>query len=169
LASKLCGWDIEIMTQEELEKQIEKAVAGFGAITGVTEELANRLVGEGYLSYDDLSVIEPTDLQEMGGLSEDEVDSIVEQAEVLAEQAERMAKENPPAQSEKKLFSGRYDQPASNEPAAKPVVAESSEAASSEAASLEAAAEHSATEPAAEAEVEAATGETVSPDDAGQG
>ncbi len=164
LASKLCGWDIEIMTQEELEKQIEKAVAGFGAITGVTEELANRLVGEGYLSYDDLSVIEPTDLQEMGGLSEDEVDSIVEQAEVLAEQAERMAKENPPAQSEKKLFSGRYDQPASSEPAAKPVVAESSEAASSEAA-----AEHSATEPAAEAEVEAATGETVSPDDAGQG
>jgi hypothetical protein len=115
LASKLRGWDIEIMTEDELEKQIEKAVAGFSAIKGVTEDLANRLVGEGYLSYDDLSVIEPTDLQEMGSLSEEEVEHIVEQAEVLAEQAERLAKENPQAQPEKKLFSGRFDQPAAPE------------------------------------------------------
>jgi transcription termination/antitermination protein NusA len=88
LASKLCGWDIEIMTQEELEKQIEKAVRGFSVIPGVTEELANVLVGEGYLSYDDLSVIEPDDLQTMGGLTAEQVATIVEQAELLAEQAE---------------------------------------------------------------------------------
>ena len=31
LASKLCGWDIEIMTREELDEQIERAVAGFSA------------------------------------------------------------------------------------------------------------------------------------------
>ena len=59
LASKLCGWDIEIMTQEELEQQIESAVGGFSSIEGVDTDLANLLVGEGYLSYDDLSVIEP--------------------------------------------------------------------------------------------------------------
>ncbi len=88
LASKLCGWDIELMTQEELEKQIEKAVGGFSAIPGVTEELANMLVGEGYLSYDDLSVIEPDDLQEMGGLTEAQVQVIVDRAEELAEEAE---------------------------------------------------------------------------------
>ncbi|MGC3968135.1 MAG: hypothetical protein QM775_12430 [Pirellulales bacterium] len=28
LASKLCGWDIEIMTREELDEQIERAVGG---------------------------------------------------------------------------------------------------------------------------------------------
>ncbi len=28
LASKLCGWDIEIMTREELEEQLNQAVAG---------------------------------------------------------------------------------------------------------------------------------------------
>jgi N utilization substance protein A len=93
LASKLCGWDIEIMTQDELEKQIEKAVAGFSAISGVNEELANRLVENGYLSYDDLSVIEPEDLAEMGGLTDDQVNTIVEQAEVLAEQAEQTKRE----------------------------------------------------------------------------
>jgi N utilization substance protein A len=80
------------MTQEELEKQIEKAVAGFSSIPGVTEEVANMLVGEGYLSYDDLSVIEPDDLQEMGGLTEDQVQAIVDRAEELAEEAEHAGK-----------------------------------------------------------------------------
>ncbi len=93
LASKLCGWDIEIMTQEELEEQIDRAVRGFSQIEGVDEELANRLVGEGYLSYDDLSVIEPDDLMEMGGLSEEQVESIVIQAEEKAMEAEAIAQE----------------------------------------------------------------------------
>jgi N utilization substance protein A len=91
LASKLCGWDIEIMTNEELEQQIERAVAGFMQIEGMTEELAQRLVEQGYLSYDDLSVIEPDDLAEMGGITEEQVNAIVEQAETLAEQAEKAA------------------------------------------------------------------------------
>ncbi len=93
LASKLCGWDVEIMTQEELEKQIECAVAGFSTIPDVNEELANKLVGEGYLSYDDLSVIEPDDLIEMSGLSGDQVEEIVLHAEEKAAEAERMVQE----------------------------------------------------------------------------
>jgi N utilization substance protein A len=93
LASKLVGWDIEIMTQEELEKQIEKAVAGFCQIEGITEDLANQLVGEGYLSYDDLSVIEPEDLMAMGELTEEQVDNIVTTAEEFAEAAENSATE----------------------------------------------------------------------------
>jgi transcription termination/antitermination protein NusA len=91
LASKLCGWDIEIMTNEELEQQIERAVAGFMQIDGMNEELAQRLVEQGYLSYDDLSVIEPDAFMEMGSLTEEQVDTIVQQAEVLAEQAEKAA------------------------------------------------------------------------------
>lgn len=105
LASKLCGWDIEIMTQEELEKQIERAVAGFSRITGVTEDLANQLVGEGYLSYDDLSVIEPEDLMAMADLSSEQVDQIVEQAEILAEEAEIAAAEAKHAAQQSELRS----------------------------------------------------------------
>lgn len=88
LASKLCTWDIEIMTQAELEQQIDRAVQGFLKLEGVDEDLANRLVGEGYLSYDDLSVIEPPDLMTMGNLTEEQVDAIVDQADVLAQEAE---------------------------------------------------------------------------------
>ncbi len=93
LGSKLCGWDIEIMTQTELESQIDRAVRGFCEIDGVDEDLANRLVGEGYLSYDDLEVIEPSNLMEMGDLTEEDVDRIVEQAEVRAAEAEKRSVE----------------------------------------------------------------------------
>jgi transcription termination/antitermination protein NusA len=93
LASKLCGWDIEIMTREELDEQIEQAVAGYSSIEGVEPELAERLVGEGFLSYDDLSVMEPDALMEMGGLSAEQVDHIVKQAELKATEAERAAAE----------------------------------------------------------------------------
>ncbi len=91
LASKLCGWDIEIMTQEELEDQAVRAMEHFGLIEGVTEELADKLVGEGYLSYDDLSVIEPEELMALGNLTEEEVESITDQAEQRAEEAEKAA------------------------------------------------------------------------------
>ena len=91
LGSKLCGWDIEIMTREELEEQIERAITGFSEIEGVTDELAEALVGEGFLSYDDLSVIEPEDLMAMGSLTAEQVDHIVNQAEEKAEEAEQAA------------------------------------------------------------------------------
>jgi N utilization substance protein A len=91
LASKLSGWDIEIMTQEELAESIDRAVQGFSSLEGVPTELAERLVEEGFLSYDDLSIIEPDDLMEMSGLSEEQVDRIVGQAESRAEEAEAAA------------------------------------------------------------------------------
>ncbi len=93
LASKLVGWDIEIMTAAELEEQIDRAVTAFMQLDGMSEELAQRLVEQGYLSYDDLSVIEPDALMEMGGMTAEQVDAIVEQAELRAEEAEQEAEE----------------------------------------------------------------------------
>jgi N utilization substance protein A len=93
LASKLCGWDIEIMTADELDQQISRAVAGFSQIPGISEDLAQRLVEQGYLSYDDLSVIEPSDLMEMGELTEEQVQQIVDEAELKAAEAEEAATE----------------------------------------------------------------------------
>jgi N utilization substance protein A len=91
LGSKLSGWDIEIMTREELDDSIERAVIGFSALEGVDESLSERLVGEGFLSYDDLSIIEPDALMEMGELSEELTTQIIEQAETKAQEAEQAA------------------------------------------------------------------------------
>lgn len=93
LASKLVGWDIEIMTSGELEEQIDRAIGSFMELEGMTEDLAQRLVEQGYLSYDDLSVIEPEYLMEMGGISAEEVDLIVSQADERVEAAEKLAEE----------------------------------------------------------------------------
>jgi len=103
LASKLCGWDIEIMTREELEEQLNQAVLGFSSLEGVTDELADRLVGEGFLYYSDLEVIEPDDLMEMGGLSQEQADVIIKQAEDKAQEAERAAADERRRQRAEKL------------------------------------------------------------------
>ncbi len=101
LASKLCGWDIEIMTSPELEEQIERAVMAFSQIDGMTEEVAQALVEQGYLSYDDLSVIEPDAFQEMSGFTMEQVEQIVEVAEARAEEAEEAAAEERRVRREK--------------------------------------------------------------------
>jgi N utilization substance protein A len=87
LASKLVGWDIEIMTSEELDELIEKAVAAFTKIEGVDTELAEKLVEQGILSYDDLSVMEvPILVNTIEGLAEEQAEEIVAKAEILAEE-----------------------------------------------------------------------------------
>lgn len=98
LASKLVGWDIEVMTQEELDEQLSKAVQAFSDVPGCNAELAENLVAQGFLSFDDLSVIEPDQLAEMGSLTEEQCDSIVAFAEhesvrLEAEQRQRRATE----------------------------------------------------------------------------
>ena len=87
LASKLVGWDIEIMTSEELDELIEKAVVGFTQIEGIDTGLAEKLVEQGILSYDDLSVMEIVDLvNTIEDLTEETAIAIVSRAEVLAEE-----------------------------------------------------------------------------------
>ncbi|WP_435010595.1 transcription termination factor NusA [Tundrisphaera lichenicola] len=92
LASKLVGWDIEIMTSEELDELIEKAVAAFTRIDQVDTVLAEKLVEQGILSFDDLSVMEIVDLvNTIEGLTEETAMAIVARAETLAEeQADEM-------------------------------------------------------------------------------
>ena len=41
-----------------LGEQIDRAVQGFSSLEGIDEELATKLVEQGFMSYDDLSVIE---------------------------------------------------------------------------------------------------------------
>ncbi len=160
LASKLSGWDIEIMTANELEDQIERAVAGFAELDGMTEDLAQQLVEQGYLSYDDLSVIEPDAMMEMGGMTEDQVNAIVTEAENKAEAAERAAAE----ERRQQKAAERAAEQAAREAAARGETPAGEEATTEEAATEEAATEEAATEEAATEEAateEAATEEAA--------
>lgn len=104
LASKLVGWDINVMNQESLDEQLDISIEAFSVIPKMPSDLVENLVSQGFFTFDDLSVIEPDQLQEMSGLSQEDVDEIIEFADVeslrieqeeIAQAAAR--KLNPPA------------------------------------------------------------------------
>lgn len=91
LASKLVGWDIEVMTREELDAQLDQSVQAFSQVPHVTEELAESLVSQGFFSFEDLSIIEPDQLAELGGLTPEQCDEIVAHAETESVREEKEA------------------------------------------------------------------------------
>ncbi len=88
LASKLVGWDIEIMTHDELNEGIERAVNWFSEIPNVAEELVEAFIEEGFLSYDDLTFLEPAELAELAGVTEEQAAEMIAFAEEAAETVE---------------------------------------------------------------------------------
>src|SRR5437773_3135579 len=97
LASKLVGWDIEIMTHDELNEGIEKAENWFGQIPNVSGELVEAFIEEGFLSYDDLTFLEPAQLAELAGVTAEQAEEMILFAE---EASERVEEENRRARAE---------------------------------------------------------------------
>src|ERR1700734_3247769 len=50
LASKLVGWDIEIMTHDELNESIDRAEGWFRRIPNISDELVEAFITEGFMS-----------------------------------------------------------------------------------------------------------------------
>jgi N utilization substance protein A len=100
LASKLVGWDIEIMTHEELNEGIERAEGWFRQIPDVTDELVEVFIEEGFLSYTDLTFLEPAQLAELAGVTEDQADAMIAFAEEAAERVEEETKAAKAAEAE---------------------------------------------------------------------
>lgn len=92
LASKLVGWDIEIMTHDELNDGIEKAENWFSQLPHITPELLEGFITEGFLSYDDLTFVEPIQLSELFGMTEDQAEEMIAFAEEGAERVEEETK-----------------------------------------------------------------------------
>jgi transcription termination/antitermination protein NusA len=106
LASKLVGWDIEIMTDEELDDSLARAEGWFSEIPGVTPEMVEAFITEGFLSYRDLTFFEPAELAEMVGVEVEAAEEMIEFCEELADEIEeqeeeRIAKEREEARQAK--------------------------------------------------------------------
>jgi N utilization substance protein A len=100
LASKLVGWDIEIMTHDELNEGIEKAEGWFRQIPGVTDELVEAFIEEGFLSYDDLTYLEPAQLAELAGVTEEQAEEMIAFAEEASARVEEETKLSRAAEAE---------------------------------------------------------------------
>jgi N utilization substance protein A len=99
LASKLVDWDIEIMTHEELAGSVDRAEGWFRQLPHITDEMVEALLEEGFLSYDDLTYLEPHELMEMLGVTEDEGEEMIEYAEENTARVEEEARADKAAEA----------------------------------------------------------------------
>jgi N utilization substance protein A len=93
LASKLVGWDIEIMTHDELGEALERAERWFGQLPHASPELTSALIEDGFLSYNDLTCIDAPALAEFSGLNEEQADEVIMYAEEYADVMEKSVEE----------------------------------------------------------------------------
>jgi len=107
LASKLVGWDIEIMTHEELTEGVERAEGWFRQLPHSSDEMVEAFIEEGFLSYDDLTFLEPAQLGELSGVTEDQAEEMIAFAEESAERVEEETRHAKAAEAE-----ARADAPA---------------------------------------------------------
>jgi N utilization substance protein A len=154
LASKLVGWDIEVMTQVELDEQLEKSVMAFSEVPNLSEDVAENLVSQGFFSFYDLSVIEPDELAELGGLTAEQCTAIVDFADAEADRQEAEDAKRKSEESKRRAI--EREQQAAAEAAAKSAPEADAEAAESTEAEAEG--------ESAEAEAEGDEGESAEAD-----
>jgi N utilization substance protein A len=93
LASKLVGWDIEIMTHDELAEALERAERWFGQLPHASPELTSALIEEGFLSYNDITCIDAQEMAQFSGLTEEQSDEVVMYAEEYSDVMEKSVEE----------------------------------------------------------------------------
>ena len=69
LASKLSGWNLDIVTEAELEQRRNEAAAELKQIPSMTEELVDVLLEAGFSSLEILGTAEEDELTEIDGVS----------------------------------------------------------------------------------------------------
>jgi N utilization substance protein A len=106
LASKLVGWDIEIMTHDELNEGIERAENWFRQIPGVEDAQVEAFIEEGFLSYDDLTFLEPAQLGELAGVTEEQATEMIAYAEEASERVEEETRVARAAEAEARAAAG---------------------------------------------------------------
>ena len=94
LGSKLVGMDIEIMTESELGEALERAERWFRQLPGVTEEQVQKIVEEGFLSYNELTYVDAEELLKfMPDMTIEVATEAIDYAEEYADHMERASEE----------------------------------------------------------------------------
>lgn len=105
LASKLVGMDIEIMTHDELAEALERAERWFSMLpiepqpddgsepARVSTEVVQKMIEEGFLSYNELTFIDAKELMQFIDLTEDQAIEVLDYAEEFADHMDRSVEE----------------------------------------------------------------------------
>ncbi|MFN0138257.1 MAG: transcription termination factor NusA [Phycisphaerae bacterium] len=95
LAARLTGWDVDILTPVEYNKNLELMEAAFRKVEGFDDLLLDKLIAIGCVSAQDIDELGPEPLMEQLSIEKALADRIVEEAgeEVIRQEEEKEAKE----------------------------------------------------------------------------
>jgi N utilization substance protein A len=107
LASKLVGWEIDVMTTEEYEKRLALEVENIQNLPGVGEKLMKSLLESGYDSLAAIATADPDRLAEIKGLGKKSAAQLIEAArEVAPKQGDQTRKAEKTNYAEEKAPAG---------------------------------------------------------------
>ena len=95
LASQLLGWDLKVMTENELESNLQeevgKIVKNFTDNLNVDDDFARALADAGFTNLEEVAYVDPSDLLEIDGMDEEtasELQNVAREALESKEKAE---------------------------------------------------------------------------------
>lgn len=97
LAARLTGWDIDILTPDEYNKEVERMSEALKGIEGVDDSFVDKLLALGIISVLDLEEVGAGPLVEELGLEQNQAESIIAAA---GEAAKKAAAENAQTQAQ---------------------------------------------------------------------
>jgi transcription termination/antitermination protein NusA len=90
LTSRLMGWDVQVERDESMHEQfvgkVQKEAQEMASKLGISESVAEKLMGSGMNSIDLLADLDPGDIAEAVGVSEEEATAIIAKAKEACEQ-----------------------------------------------------------------------------------
>jgi len=96
LAARLTGWDIDILTPDEYNQEVEKLATGLKDIDGIDDRFIDKLIALGVISLLDLEEIGTEPLVKELGIEAATAEKIIS---VASEQAKKQAAEPPKTQA----------------------------------------------------------------------
>ena len=103
LAARLTGWDVDILTPTEFEKGLEIMSQTLMTVTGVSEEMVDKLAALGMISVFDVEEVGPEVLVNDLGLTEDQANQVIEVSSIKAKEvAEQQQKDKEETEKRKR-------------------------------------------------------------------
>lgn len=83
LASKISGWNLDVISETEYNKDLKESYNSLLSLDGVGEATATHLYQEGYRSVEDVAKATVDELSQAKGISKEKAEKLIEEAKKL--------------------------------------------------------------------------------------
>jgi len=101
LASKISGWNLDVISETEYNKDLKESYNSLLSLDGVGEATATHLYQESYRSVEDIAKVTVDELSQVKGISKEKAEKLIEDAKKLLQ--ENKVKEDNIEERETKL------------------------------------------------------------------